>query len=114
MKSITLNASFAFFIALSGIAHADAGARAPISPRLVVSYADLDLSREAGARVMLSRLERAASTVCGGRPDIHIINQLMLYRACTRKAMDGAVAQLGSSKVSALYGRPAERLAYQH
>lgn len=112
MKSIIMNASFAFFIGISSIAHADAGERT--APQVVVSYSDLDLSRETGARVMLRRLEFAASTVCGGQPDIHILNQLMLYRACTRKALDGAVARLGSPRVSTLYGQPLERLASQH
>jgi UrcA family protein len=114
MKSFFLNASFAFFIGISGTAHADGLGRTQMSPQIAVSYADLDLSREAGARVMLSRLETAASSVCGGWPDLHRLENLTIYRACTRKAMDGAVAQLGSSRVSALYGQPLERLASQH
>lgn len=114
MKSVVLNASFAFFIAVSGTAHADGLGRTQMSPQIAVSYADLDLSREAGARVMLSRLESAASSVCGGWPDIRRLDRVAAYRACTHKAMDGAVARLGSAKVGALYGQPVERLASRH
>ncbi len=109
MKSIILNASFAFFIAASATAHAQPGQIT--KPQVTVSYADLDLSREAGARVMLDRLESAASHVCGGWPDMHILNQIVRYHACTRQAMDDAIARLDSPKVSALYGVPAERVA---
>lgn len=111
MKSVFLNASFAFFIGVSSLAHADGLGRTHMAPQIVVSYSDLDLSREAGARVMLGRLESAASAVCGGWPDLHRLENLAIYRACTRKAMDGAVTELGSPRVSALYGQPAERLA---
>jgi UrcA family protein len=114
MKSVVLNASFAFFIALSGSAHADGLGRTQLHPRIVVSYSDLDLSREAGARVMLGRLESAASSVCGGWPDLHNLANVAIYRDCTRKAMDGALAQLGSVRVNALYGQPMERVAFQH
>jgi UrcA family protein len=114
MKSVFLNASFAFFIGISSMAHADGVGRTQMSPRIAVSYADLDLSREAGARVMLSRLEGASSSVCGGWPDIRRVDKVMAYRACTHKAMDGAVVQLGSPRVSALYGQPMERLASRH
>lgn len=114
MKSVFLNASFAFFIGLSNMAHADGLGRTQMSPQISVSYADLDLSREAGARVMLSRLESAASSVCGGWPDIRRLDRVAVYRACTHKAMDGAVAQLGSMKVGALYGQRMEQLASRH
>lgn len=114
MKSIIMNASFAFFIALSSTAHAQPPSQLGIGQQEVVTFRDLDISREAGARVALNRLEVASSRVCGGWPDMHVLEQVVRYHACTRQAMAGALAQLGSAKLNALYGVPAERLAMSH
>ena len=70
-----------------------------------VSYADLDLRTEAGARSLLGRIEGAAKIVCSPQPAPPDLTEQADYKTCLRDAQDGAVAQLGSDSVSALYAR---------
>lgn len=110
MKNVILNASFALFVSAWGISTAHAAP--PMHARqMEVSYADLNLAHEDGARVMLSRLQAAARTVCGGWPDIHDLDALTTYRGCMHTAMDDALSQLHAPVVAALYGRSADKLA---
>lgn len=72
-------------------------------PTVTVSSGGLDLSRPDGAREMLARLTRAASAVCGGKPGPADLDRASNYRACTREALDGAVARLGAPLIVDLY-----------
>jgi UrcA family protein len=68
-----------------------------------VQRADLNLQSEAGAEVMLARLERAAERVCGvanGRIDLATHN---LGRACVEETIANAVDSLDAPLVTALY-----------
>jgi UrcA family protein len=111
MKSVVKNAAFAIAICLSGMAGAHAGQAYSSGPQLVVSYGDLDLSRQSGARILLGRLATAASQVCGGVPDSRELARTAMYRTCTRQAMDNAVARVGSPMVISLYGNPYSQFA---
>jgi len=57
-----------------------------------VSYADLDLSKEADAQRLVNRLRRAAADVCENG-DISLARQSQA-RACRQSAMAMAVAEL--------------------
>jgi UrcA family protein len=76
-----------------------------------VYFGDLDLSHQAGAQELIGRLEVAASKVCGGMPDIRDLTRFQMYRACSKKALDNAVADVGRPIVSALYGEPLQQTA---
>jgi UrcA family protein len=65
------------------------------------SYADLNLSSEAGARVMLQRIRHAAQTICGFRPDAPMDYQTQ-YTPCVERTTNRAVAQLDNPIVMAL------------
>jgi UrcA family protein len=70
-------------------------------PSQRVSYADLDISKPAGAKVLYSRIKAAARHVCAlnGYTDLlamQAVNQ------CTDRAIDKAVADVGSPALSAL------------
>jgi UrcA family protein len=78
-----------------------------ISSTVRVSYADLDLSREAGARVLLDRIEAASQKVCGPRPSPRNLKINIHYRACYRDAVSQAVAAVESPRLSALLDTPA-------
>jgi UrcA family protein len=76
-----------------------------------VYYGDLDLSHQAGAQKLIDRLEAAASKVCGGMPDIRDLTRFQMYRACSKQALDNAVASVDQPVVSALYGEPLQQTA---
>ncbi|HEY7797660.1 MAG TPA: UrcA family protein [Hyphomonadaceae bacterium] len=71
-----------------------------------VSYADLDLSREAGAYVLLQRIEAASQRVCGPRPSPRNLKIHIHYQACYRDAVSQAVAEVESPLLSALLDAP--------
>ena len=74
----------------------------PEFQQTTVSYADLDLSRPAGAKVMVARLRRAARAVCDdGLFSDH--TRLRRIRVCVRSAMTGALEQLDAPLVTARY-----------
>lgn len=105
-----MNTSFAIAIVV-GIAVTSvpfSAAAAPKAPELIterVSYADLNLSSDAGAQVMLSRLSRAADRVCGGRPDMGVgyHQKRRAWNKCRAGSLKEAVVQLGSAQVTQLY-----------
>ena len=66
----------------------------------IVSYADLDLGHQAGARALLQRINGAAKLVCGPEPVFRENPQP--YKACTQQAVYQAVADVDNPKVSAL------------
>jgi UrcA family protein len=64
-----------------------------------VSYGDLNLSSETGARVLLARLRGAARSVCApmdGRGPASFGR----YRACVNNAMANAVADINQTIVT--------------
>lgn len=70
-----------------------------------VSYADLDISKPEGAKVLYNRIVKAAYAVC---PD----NGNLLDRFhCVNKAIAGAVKQVDSPALSALRSPSVLRLA---
>lgn len=76
----------------------------PVGPEMSVrvNVAGLDLRSEAGARVALQRVDRAAAEICGAEPDIRLLARAALYRACVRKAVEAAVASAGVPMLSEL------------
>jgi UrcA family protein len=90
----------ACFILTSGIATYAA------ENRVAVSYSDLNLAHEDGARTLLTRLDHAATHVCGGRPSIADLHAWSSYEACRKAAMDRAVATVHAPLVASLYGVP--------
>jgi UrcA family protein len=71
-----------------------------------VSYGDLNLATEAGAKVLYRRLRRAADQVCtsSGRGSLDA-GIKAAWRACYDKAMNSAVASVNKPMVTALHNR---------
>ena len=85
-----------------GALQASAGAttdEAPPSQR--VSYADLDISKPAGAKVLYNRITSAARRVCGSSGFESLTVKHLLDR-CIDRAIDNAVKDVGSPALSAL------------
>lgn len=89
--------------AVSGVASAQTPSRPMVSE--TVSYADLDLSTEAGAGKLLKRLDLAAQRACGPEPTHSPLMPRVtaLYDLCVREAVDVAVLRIGSPIVTAVY-----------
>ena len=74
-------------------------ARAQISdaaPSVTVKYGDLNIGSPGGAQVLLSRIETAAKTVCGGAPDTRQLSQWASFETCRRSAVARAVVAVDS------------------
>lgn len=67
---------------------------------VVVSYADLDLSRQAGVDTLYTRLRSASKTVCGTR-DVRIVQRRRDWDRCYDEALDNAVATVGVEQMVA-------------
>jgi UrcA family protein len=67
-----------------------------------VRYADLDLSTEADAEVLMQRLERASRRVCrtNGR---QFAAERADYNRCRAESVEKSVAQIGSPILTARY-----------
>jgi UrcA family protein len=72
--------------------------------KVSVAVSDLDLTHAAGAGVMFVRIKAAASQVCGGAPDLRLLDRLSLYDQCRKQAIAGAVSRLHAPLVKAVAG----------
>jgi UrcA family protein len=72
-----------------------------------VSYADLDISKPAGAKVLYRRIVRAARDVCQST-GFDSFGAAQLMNRCIDHAIDTAVKDVGSPSLSAL--RPSSPL----
>ena len=70
-----------------------------------VSYADLDLSNEAGLATLYARLRSASLAVCGSRSLIEAgsLGRLAENRRCYEGALSKAVARINNDKLSELH-----------
>ena len=70
-----------------------------------VSYADLDLSNEAGLATLYSRLKSASQAVCGSRSFIEAgsLEQLAENKRCYESALSKAIARIDNDKLSDLH-----------
>ena len=103
--------TFAVFALVTTVSSGNAAEYGRVTQQMVVPYDDLNLSRPAGAEVLLGRLHRAANSVCGGTPDIRDLGAQEYYRGCFDNAMKGAIAQIDSPLVAELYANPALKTA---
>ncbi|HXZ68620.1 MAG TPA: UrcA family protein [Alphaproteobacteria bacterium] len=67
-----------------------------------ISYADLDLSKQAGVKALLARIQSAAKEVCSPEPMSTDMAGHKDYDGCISHAVDTAVAQVGNPNLSAM------------
>jgi UrcA family protein len=90
-------------IAATHPAAAGTGSGQPETYSTRVSYGDLNLQSEAGARTMFQRIRHAARSVCEVNMD-GAWDGRVRYFDCVRDATNGAVSRLNSPLVSAMNG----------
>ena len=78
-------------------------------PSKRVSYADLDISKPPGAKVLYGRIVRAAREVCRSN-GYESLGAAQLTNHCVDFAIDNAVKDVGSPALSAL--RPSSAIHY--
>ena len=66
-----------------------------------VSYADLDLSTQAGAQTLYHRIRGAARQVCGDEGTSY--TDKAIWRSCFKNAVGDAVAKVNSPQLTALH-----------
>jgi UrcA family protein len=77
--------------------------------QVAVSYADLDLSKPAGAQTLYKRIKGAASRVC--RPTGLYVMASRSHRKCIETAVADAVAQVDRPSLTALHREQTARTA---
>lgn len=74
---------------------------APVSAP--ISYGDLDLSTDTGARTLLSRITIAARSACGGVSHSPLLpREGANHRECVSEAVDAAVARIDAPALAAV------------
>ena len=105
MFSKTTLAAVAAITLFAGVSTASAATPSGDNVSVTISYSDLDLNTNAGARAMFARITHAAGEICGAQPDSQGLDQTRAYKGCMTSVTNRAVAKLGSAKVSAFAGR---------
>ena len=67
-----------------------------------VSYADLNLHTQAGARAIMARIDDAAVRACGGAPDLRMLERRALFNSCKTQTFNQAVRDLDAPLVTAM------------
>jgi UrcA family protein len=71
------------------------------APSIKVSYADLDLTKAAGADTLYKRIQRAARMVCRDSASPFEIGRGRKFRKCYEAALDTAVSDVSSPLLTA-------------
>lgn len=78
--------------------------------RITVRYAELDVTKPAGAQALYRMIQQAAFDVCDGY--VGRFSQMQtLKSACYKDAVANAVAAVGSPQLTALHGMQQTKLA---
>lgn len=105
------NVRVARFVVACGVAALSCGAalahpadqNAPEAAKAVVKYTDLDLSKEADARSLYARLQRASARVCGDFKDLRVLAVKRNYDVCYQESLSRAVDAVNHSTVTAMF-----------
>ncbi len=101
LKQATIS-SLVRALAVTGVVAApSAHAQATQTPSVTVSLNGIDTRTERGARIVLRRIESAASQVCGGPPSAPLDRQ-MTFRPCVEEVTQRSVAGLNNVQLRAL------------
>lgn len=78
-------------------------------PAVAVSYGDLNVASERGARILLERIRLAAGAVCPQVSDPRDLSHVAMRNRCVREAIARAVEQVGSPRLAAVYSASARQ-----
>ena len=92
-------------VGAAGVAYAQTPTSGADVAKVVVRYADLDLTREEGATVLARRINLAAHAICGSEPRPNDLGGYFRYRACVNNSAEAAVHEVGAPLVITAYER---------
>jgi UrcA family protein len=112
MFSKTALAAFAAVSLFAGASSASAATPQTTAPgtntvSVTISYGDLDLNTNAGARAMFARISHAARRICEAQPPAQALDMMAAYESCMTSVTSRALTKLGNTKVWAVAGRQA-------
>jgi UrcA family protein len=90
-------------LALSACLVASSASAEPKAKTQTVNFADLDLSKPAGAQTLYKRIKAAARNVCGPVDHYTFAGPAKAFRQCYEKAIADAVAQIDRPSLTALH-----------
>jgi UrcA family protein len=93
-------AALAALACITGSPRADAQSAEPLTQ--TVSFRDLDLTSEQGARILYVRLQHAAREVCTPFESLDLTRR-RTWQSCVDNALGTAVTQLNNPLVAALH-----------
>jgi UrcA family protein len=93
-------AALAVLACVTGGQRADAQSAEPLTK--TVSFRDLDVTSEPGARILYVRLQRAAAEVCTPYESLELTRR-RAWRSCVDNALGTAVTRLNNPLVAALH-----------
>ena len=106
MNSRQLIAGASLVLFLAGMANVVASPAHEVdADRIKVSFADLNINREEGARVLYRRLQTAAEDACGV-DSLYVlgsVERVAATRECYRETMDELVAQIDSAALKKVH-----------
>lgn len=73
------------------------------APTMTVSFAELDITKPQGLKVLYSRIENAARIVCGVEHSPQLLERTRHARTCYTTAVDDAVRQINRPTLTALH-----------
>ena len=100
-KPVVLGLSIAATFATTATVQANAQTD---SISVAVPYADLDLTRAAGAKALFDRIQVASIRACGGRPDSRELREDAEFYQCRKEAIRDAIAKVNSPMLTAMAG----------
>jgi UrcA family protein len=102
MKMLATATALLFNVALGSGLSVPASADASDIPSVTVKFADLDISRPAGATKLYGRIQGAANVVCSAYDHSGFTTQAN-FKACVSDAIGRAVAKVESPALNMVY-----------
>jgi UrcA family protein len=98
------------FVAFAGAAASGRVVAQPYGQVLTkkVTYGDLNLENEAGAKVLYARLRRAAQDVCSPYQSDELARK-RVWQTCVENSLSDAVGRINKPLVTALHNKSASR-----
>ncbi len=106
MNTLHIRRSLVSFAALAAIACGSAPVSAAdqyVTHSVKVSFADLNLSTDAGAATLYDRIQHAARSVCSPNPGERALESFRDSKECYATAIKNAVGKVNSPLLTALH-----------